>query len=161
MKKLILPTEIEIHFHPSHFLWGCLAVFSILLLGSVAYSCSPAVAIGIIGLYGLLLAWQCLRLPAMGFAGSIQRLRVDVYGDMTVTLGDGQQWLVAVGDDSLVHPCCISLRLHYRQPLGELSAGRLSQWASWRRPRWLLLLPDHAGEDQLHALRVWLRWGRR
>lgn len=159
MKKPILPSEIEISFHPSHFLWGWYMVFSMLVLFSV-WVCLPwmwSVALSVV--YLLAGLWSYRQQVATGWRLSVRKLRVDVYGEMTLINYQGQCWRVNVSPNSVVHPWCMVLSLQYPPDDHSALIASLSSDDYRALPRRLLILPDHAPRASLSALRVWLKWG--
>jgi len=114
--------------------------------------------------YLLACVWQWTQLPATRWPWSVQSLRVDVFGQMTLTDKRGQIWSFAVLPDSVIHPACIVLHLTAFVP--QENERVLVQTPStlmmrWFRPKRLLILPDQADTQALQALRVWLKWGMR
>lgn len=158
MKKPILPSEIEISFHPSNFLWGWCVVFSMLVLSSVWYCLPCQWSVVLTAIYLLACLWSFSRQLATGWRLSVQSLRVDVYGEMTLVNTMGQVWKVNVLPDTVVHPWCMVLHVQFQSPLNVEEADVI-HWHRWLLPCRLLILPDHAGKQSLSALRVWLRWG--
>lgn len=159
MKKPILPSEIEIAFHRSHFLLGWCLFFSTAVLLSI-WCCLPwPWSAGLIMGYLLACVWQYGQWLSTGWRYSVHSLNVDVYGQMHLMSRCGQLWPVSVLSDSVVHPWCIALHLRYHIQDDPASEGSV-RWP-WLRPRYLLILPDHADRTSLRALRVWLRWGLR
>lgn len=158
MKKPILPSEIEIFFHPSNFLWGWSVVFSMLVLGTVWYCLPWPWSVTLTAIYLLACLWSYSQQLATGWRLSVQSLRVDVYGEMTLVNTLGQVWKVSVLPETVVHPWCMVLHIEFQSLLDAEEADVLS-WHHWLLPRRLLILPDHTGKQSLSALRVWLRWG--
>lgn len=110
-------------------------------------------ALSATAVYGLASGWHWMQLVATPWKHSIQSVRVDVYGQMTVVNRAGQVYQVSVLPDSVVHPWCLVLHLQML-PLHEAAPE------SMPRTQRMLLLPDQADSASLTALRVWLRWGR-
>lgn len=165
MKKAILSSEIGLRLRPSLFLWGWWCLFSMLVVFSLLY-CLPPVwaALGLFA-YGLACIWQWMQLPATRWAWSVQSLRVDVFGHMTLTNTQGHLWSFKLQPDTVVHPA--GLVLHMTALVREPEAGAMSDPAAltfltrWLLPKRLLILPDQADTAALQALRVWLKWGLR
>lgn len=164
MKKAILSSEIGLRLRPSKFLWGWWWLFSILVVFSLV-DCLPPVwaALGVLA-YLLACVWQWTQLPATRWPWSVQSLRVDVFGQMTLTDKRGQIWSLIVLPDTVVHPACIVL--HISALALQADASTLVQTPStpmmrWLRPKRLLILSDQADTQALQALRVWLKWGLR
>lgn len=118
-------------------------------------------------LYGLACLWQWTQLVATRWKYSIQALRVDVYGRMSVTNRQGQRWIIQLLPDSVVHHACLSLHIAYLELLTETTGEvpvRADRWPwvwPWLKPQRLLILPDQADEISQQALHVWLKWGLR
>ncbi|MGQ2965536.1 hypothetical protein [Methylophilus sp.] len=165
MKKPILPTEIVLRFHPSKFLWGWWWLFSMAVLSSV-WLCLPVVwAIAASFIYVVASVWQWTQLVATRWRFSPQTLRVDVFGEMSVTDTSGQRWLIKVLPDSVVHHGLIVLHIDYlpSQPLVAEAQMQEAADQRWRglRPRRLLILFDQADAVAQKSMRVWLKWGLR
>lgn len=163
MKKAILPSEIDLHFKTSYLLWGWCGLFSILIVVCVSHFLPTAFAVVGLCIYSLACFWQWMQLPGTRWAWSAQSLRVDVYGQMTLTNTQGQTWSFSVRGDSVVHPACIVLHL------GDVAltvdgdqahdVERLPFLSRFWMPKRLLILPDQTDAQTLKALRVWLKWG--
>lgn len=159
MKKPILPSEIEISFHPSYFLWGWYIVFSMLVLFSL-WVCLPWMWGVLLSLAYLLVSlWHYRQQVATSWRFSVQKLKVSVYGEMTLINRLGQCWRVNVLPDTVVHPWCMVLSLQYPPDDNSAWIELLGCDDYWVQPRRLLILPDHAPCASLGALRVWLKWG--
>ncbi len=164
MKKAILSSEIGLRFRPSKFLWGWGWLFSMLVVFSLVYSLPLRWAALAVLAYILVCVWQWTQLPATRWPWSVQSLRVDVFGQMTLTDKRGQTWSFAVLPDSVVHPACIVLHLTAFVPqeiervLVKTPSALMTRLL---RPKRLLILPDQADTQALQALRVWLKWGLR
>jgi hypothetical protein len=158
MKKPILPSEIEISFQPSTFLWGWCVVFSMLVLITLWYCLPWRWSATLTAIYLAACLWAYSQQVATGWWFSVQSLRVDVYGEMTLVNTRGQVWTVNILPDTVVHPWCMVLHVQLQPPSSAEEADMLI-WHHWLLPRRLLILPDHAGKQSLSALRVWLRWG--
>jgi hypothetical protein len=164
MKKAILSSEIGLRLRPSKFLWGWGWLFSMLVVFSLVYSLPLRWAALAVLAYILVCVWQWTQLPATRWPWSVQSLRVDVFGQMTLTDKRGHTWSFAVLPDSVVHPACIVLHLTALVPEeDELSLVKTPSalMTRWFRPKRLLILPDQADTQALQALRVWLKWGLR
>ncbi|HSI45271.1 MAG TPA: hypothetical protein VK950_03785 [Methylophilus sp.] len=167
MKKPILPTEIELRFHPSKFLWGWWLVFSMAVLLCLWVSLPLLWAIIGTVIYMIACVWQWSQLVATSWKFSPQLLSVDVFGTMTVTNTSGQRWLIKVLPESVVHHACMVLHIEYL----ELQSDALEENSNiprhymllwrWLRPIRLLVLFDHADTASQKGLRVWLKWGLR
>lgn len=153
MKKTILPAEIEITLHPSKSLWGWLLVFSILCMACVWF-CLPACwAVFITSVYLLSGYWQYQQLPATGGPYSPQQLRVDVYGDITLSNRAGQIWQIEVLTDSVVYGRWLVLHVRY------LMLPESPEILPTRRlPTFLPLLADQMDADAFRRLKVFLLW---
>ncbi|WP_228518738.1 hypothetical protein [Methylophilus sp. 13] len=153
MKKAILSTEIDLRLRPSYLLWGWWCLFSMLVMACLWWKLAFVWALSATAVYGLASGWHWTQLAATSWKHSIQRLRVDVYGQMTVVNRTGQVYQVSVLPDSVVHPWCLVLHMQL-QLLHEAAAEPIM------RTQRMLLLPDQADRASLTALRVWLRWGQ-
>lgn len=167
MKKAILSSEIGLRLRPSLFLWGWWCLFSILVVLSLLYCLPPAwAALGLLS-YVLACLWQWMQLPATRWPWSVQSLRVDVFGQMTLTNTRGELWSFKLQPDTVVHPACLVLHVRDVVQLQEAGAlhthtqGSLHVLTRWLQPKRLLILPDQADAQALKALRVWLKWGLR
>jgi len=164
MKKAILSTEIGLRLRPSKFLWGWWWLFSILVMFSLLYSLPWRwAALAVLG-YLLACVWQWTQLPATRWPWSVQSIRVDVFGQMTLTDKRGQTWSLIVLPDTVVHPACIVLHISALALQADDSAfvHKLSTpIMRWLRPKRLLIVSDQADTQALQALRVWLKWGLR
>jgi hypothetical protein len=154
MKKAILSSEIDLRLRPSTLLWGWWWLFSMLMMISLWWTLPFAWAAAGMGIYCIASGWQWTQLTATSWKKSIQTLRVDVYGQMTVTNQAGQAYQASVLPDSIVHPWCLILHLQL------LSVAEDSAVESSPYHQRILLLPDQADSGTLSALRVWLRWGQ-
>lgn len=152
MKKAILTTEIDLRLRPSKILWGWWAVFSILVLASLAYSLPVAWACCLAAFYSLASIMQWTQLVATGYQKSIQAMQVDVFGRMQATDRAGQHYAIQVLAGTVLHPWC--LVLHVR--CTPLSSANLPM--TTRERRWLIL-PDQADPLLLADFRRWCRWG--
>ena len=164
MKKAILSTEIGLRLRPSKFLWGWWWLFSILVVLSLVYSLPWRwAALAVLG-YLLACMWQWTQLPATRWAWSAQSIRVDVFGQMTLTDKRGQTWALTVLPDTVVHPACVVIHmadlLQQQEEGGVPDAQRPSLLTRSLSPKRLLILPDQVHGGALKALRVWLKWGR-
>ncbi len=161
MKKNILSSEIVLRFHPSKFLWGWCLLFSIAVLFSLWLCLPVAWAAGLTLMYAMACGWQWTQWLATRWIFSVQALRVDVFGQMSIRNTLGQIWRIRVLPDSVVHYRCIVLHIAYLElQTAHGKEGVLPLWR-WLRPTRLLVLPDHADADAQRALRVWLKWGLR
>lgn len=152
-KKAILPAEIRIDLHPSKFLWGWLLCFSTLCLCCLWVSL-PVIQASVLTLgfaIALVQAWK--QLPAVRYASSLRCLRIDVYGEMTVSSQTQSMQHVVVLPTSVVHRW--AMLLHVREQ------GVLSGQSRLGKVRYMVLLPDHMRAEDWRALSVWLRWGWR
>ncbi len=167
MKKPILPSEITLRFHPSKFLWGWWLVFSIAVLFSLWLCLSPLWAFAGTLLYIAASLWQWTQLVASHWRFSVQQLKVDVFGQMTIINTIGQSWRIEVLPDSVVHHGCMVLHIAYTELQTDVSeeinnAGHQKPFLwQWLKPARLLILFDHAAPSSQKALRVWLKWGLR
>lgn len=164
MKKAILSSEIGLRLRPSKFLWGWGWLFSMLVVLSLVYSLPLRWAALAVLVYMLVCVWQWTQLPATRWPWSVQSIKVDVFGQMTLTDKRGQIWSLIVLPDTVVHPACIVL--HISALALQADSSTLVQTPStlmmrWFRPTRLLILPDQADTQALQALRVWLKWGLR
>lgn len=164
MKKAILSSEIGLRLRPSKFLWGWGWLFSMLVVLSLVYSLPLLWAALAVLVYMLVCVWQWTQLPATRWPWSVQSIRVDVFGQMTLTDKRGQIWSLIVLPDTVVHPACIVL--HISALALQADSSTLVQTPStpmmrWLRPKRLLILSDQADTQALQALRVWLKWGLR
>lgn len=167
MKKPILPSEITLRFHPSKFLWGWWLVFSIAALFSLWLSLSPLWAFVGTLLYIAASLWQWTQLVGTQWRFSVQELKVDVFGHMTIINTIGQLWRVDVLPDSVVHHGYMVLHIAFT----ELHTGASEEFNRahdqkpflwrWLKPTRLLILFDHADTGAQKALRVWLKLGLR
>jgi hypothetical protein len=164
MKKAILSTEIGLRLRPSKFLWGWGGLFSMLVVFSLVYSLPWGWATLAVLAYLLACMWQWTQLPATRWPWSAQSVRVDVFGQMTLTDRRGQTWCFTVLPDTVVHPACIVLHitaLVLQEGMSAMVPTPSTQLARWLRPKYLLILSDQADTQALQALRVWLKWGLR
>ncbi|TXI47060.1 MAG: hypothetical protein E6Q52_01520 [Methylophilus sp.] len=136
-----------------------------LVVFSLLYCLPPTwAALGLL-IYLLACLWQWMQLPATRWPWSVQSLRVDVFGQMTLTNTCGELWSFKLQPDSVVHPAC--LVLHVTEVVQLQEAGALHVQDSlhflthWLQPKRLLILPDQADAQVLKSLRVWLKWGLR
>lgn len=164
MKKPILPSEITLRFHPSKFLWGWWLVFSIAVLFSLWLCLSSLWAFAGTLLYIAASFWQWMQLVASHLQYSVQELKVDVFGQMTIINKIGQLWRIEVLPDSVVHHGCMVLHIVYTELQTNVHEEADPQkpflWR-WLKPTRLLILFDHADSRSQKALRVWLKWGLR
>jgi toxin CptA len=154
MKKAILSSEIDLRLQPSYLLWGWWCLFSMLVVACLWWKLPVGWAVSGTGLYCIVSVWQWTKLVATSHQQSLQAVRVNVYGQMTVMNRMGQVFYADVLPDSVVHPWCMVLHLELRPLQEEADAAFLS-----RKERFLVL-PDQADRKSLAALRVWLRWGQ-
>lgn len=165
MKRTILPSEIMLRFHPSRFLWGWWLLFSIAVLICLWLCLPVAWASGLTCLYAIACGWQWTQLLATRWRFSVQALRVDVFGQMSVSNALGQRWHVQVLPDSMVHYGCLVLHIAYLELHTAAATDHGNEVTSWiwrcLRPTRLLVLFDHTDAASQRALRVWLKWGLR
>jgi hypothetical protein len=154
MKKAILSSEIDLRLQPSYFLWGWWCLFSMLVMACLCWKLPFGWALCGIGLYCVVSGWQWTQLVATSWKQSIQTMRVDVFGHMTITNRAGQRYEASVLADSVVHPWCLVLHLHLR------AMDEDSPTEACVRNQRILLLPDQVNKRHLKAFRVWLRWGQ-
>lgn len=154
MKKAILSSEIDLRLQPSYLLWGWWCLFSMLVVACLWWKLPFGWAVSGTGLYCIVSSWQWTQLVATPWKHSIQTIRVDVFGHMTITNRSDQVYQATVLADSVVHPWCLVLHLHL-DAMDEDSSTE-----SCARNQRILLLPDQVEKGQLTAFRVWLRWGQ-
>lgn len=120
-------------------------------------------ALGVLA-YMLACLWQWTQLPAMHWAWSVQALRVDVFGQMTLSDKQGRIWSFKLRPDTVVHSACMVLHLADldREEVDMTTHPvTLTFIARWFQPKRLLILADQGDAQALQSLRVWLKWGLR